>query len=341
MTRAMATIRTVLEIKTIRAADKVEAVRVGGWWVVCKKGEFSVGQSVVYFEIDSWIPETLAPFLFKGKEYQGIPGARLRTIRLRKQLSQGLIMSLEACAIVRGTLAGLDFSAENTLDMWLGILKWEPPFNEFHCRGEAKGIFPPNWRKTDQERCQNILDEIEEHYGADTVFEVTIKLDGSSMSVGTSLEGEYTVASRNVNLKIEENPDNTFIQVARESVAQECLPLGMQISGELVGVGIQGNREKIRGHDFFVYDVFNVAEGTYLSAASRLTICAELGLRHVPVLHAEVTLRELGLRTVDDLLEFAEGASLNAEVREGVVFKAIDGSFSFKAIANSYLLKEK
>ena len=47
------------------------------------------------------------------------------------------------------------------------------------------------------------------------------------------------------------------------------------------------------------------------------------------------------LVTISDLLDFAEGKSLNHPIREGLVFKRMDGQFSFKAISNKFLLKEK
>jgi ATP-dependent RNA circularization protein (DNA/RNA ligase family) len=79
----------------------------------------------------------------------------------------------------------------------------------------------------------------------------------------------------------------------------------------------------------------------YLSANERLEIVKEFGLLHTPILYESVTLTELGIKKLDDLLLFAEGPSLNATQREGVVFKSVDGSFSFKAISNKWLLKNE
>lgn len=95
--RKLATIETILDIQPIPEADAIEVATVRGWKVVIKKGEFSVGDTVVYCEIDSWIPTELAPFLSKGsepKEFNGIKGERLRTVKLRGQVSQGLILPL-------------------------------------------------------------------------------------------------------------------------------------------------------------------------------------------------------------------------------------------------------
>jgi RNA ligase (TIGR02306 family) len=115
MTRKMASIRVIDSIKPIEGADAIECAMIGGWSVVIKKGEFKVGQLAVYCEIDSWIPTELAPFLSKGKEpreFEGIKGERLKTVKLRGQLSQGLLLPLEpTCANIASELfEGLDVS---------------------------------------------------------------------------------------------------------------------------------------------------------------------------------------------------------------------------------------
>lgn len=93
----MATIRKIDDIRPILGADAIECAVVGGWTVVIKKGEFKAGDLAVYCEIDSWIPHNLAPFLSKGqdpREYNGVAGERLRTVKLRGVTSQGLLLPL-------------------------------------------------------------------------------------------------------------------------------------------------------------------------------------------------------------------------------------------------------
>lgn len=95
MTRKLASIRRIADIQPIRGADAIEVATVDGWRVVVKKNEFKVGDLALYLEIDSWVPHELAPFLSKGQEprvYNGVKGERLRTIRLRGQVSQGLLL---------------------------------------------------------------------------------------------------------------------------------------------------------------------------------------------------------------------------------------------------------
>ena len=95
--RKLATIRCISAIHPIPDADAIEVAQVDNWKVVVKKGEYRVGDLVVYCEVDSWIPHELAPFLSKGqepREYEGIKGERLRTVKLRGTTSQGLILPL-------------------------------------------------------------------------------------------------------------------------------------------------------------------------------------------------------------------------------------------------------
>lgn len=148
MTRKLATIRKIAEIKSIPDADRIVAYRVDGWWVVDSVGKYQIGDLVCYLEVDSWVPHTLAPFLSKGnepREFENVKGERLRTIRLKGQLSQGLLLPL--------TPADKEYFGEGedvTEDF--GILKWEAPIPA-ELSGDVKGSFPGMIPKTDQERC--------------------------------------------------------------------------------------------------------------------------------------------------------------------------------------------
>ena len=98
MSRKLATVRCIDSIDPIPGADAIEVATVGGWkTVVAKKDGFKAGDLAIYCEVDSWIPTELAPFLSKGnepREYNGVKGERLRTIKLRGTLSQGLILPM-------------------------------------------------------------------------------------------------------------------------------------------------------------------------------------------------------------------------------------------------------
>jgi len=347
--RKLATIRRIDELNPIEGADAIECAVIGGWKVVAQKGLYNVGNFAVYFEIDSWIPTELAPFLSKGKEpreFEGVKGERLRTIKLRGQLSQGLLMPLsEIYDHVGGQIFG-EICAEEGADLTelLGIKKWEKPMNA-QLAGVCKGNFPSLIPKTDQERCQNLKKEIVAANEAGLKFEVTEKLEGSSMTV-YQIKGEFGVCSRNMDLK--ETEGNSFWATARKEGIQEKMMAvdeywDFAIQGELIGPGIQGNIYNLKECEFRVFDVYNIQAGEYMLPQARRRLIEQMGLKHAPVLAASADMYDtLGLTDIPQMLAFAEGKSTLADVeREGVVFKQVDGGMSMKAISNKYLLGEK
>lgn len=330
--RKLATIRKIDALRPIPDADAIETAIVGGWTVVVKKGEYQPGDLAVYCEIDSWIPHALAPFLSKGQEprtYEGVKGERLRTVKLRGQLSQGLLLPIDVTF----------FRDEGTdVSDALGIIKYEPPVPA-QLAGQVRGIFPTAIPKTDQERVQNLVAEIAEYADRGLTFEVTEKLEGSSCTMYLDREDSFHVCSRNFDLQ--EDGNVSFWKVAAQyDVAAKMRARGLQgyaLQGELVGEGVQGNVYKIKAQDFFVYDVYTNLKGRYLNALERAALCEDLQLSHVPPLDTAYVLSG----NVDDLLKYAEGRSvLHDTEREGVVFKCNeDPSISFKAISNRYLLR--
>ena len=344
--RKLATIRKIDMIGPIEGADAIEVATIGGWKVVVRKGEYSPGDIAVYVEIDSWIPTELAPFLSKGKEprmYNGVLGERLRTVKLRGQLSQGLLLNLPSTIsqdIVLGSIVSMDTKIGTDISELLCIQKWEAPIPA-QLAGEARGLFPTAIPKTDQERIQNLTEEL--NGWKDLEFEITEKLDGSSCTMFLDTEGEFHVCSRNLDLRSSES--NSFWNVARRYDVQEKMIeegyTGIAIQGELIGEGIQGNPYKLKGQDFSVFDVYSSTDGRYFTVDERYDLCMKLGMKHVPVLTWLVSYSNL---EATELLMLAEGKSvLNAGAeREGLVFKCVtDPSIHFKAISNRFLMKER
>ena len=372
----------------------------------------------VYFEIDSFLPDGVPAWQFlvdkSARMFEGVKGHKLRSIKLRGVVSQGLVLPIdfaverfEGSEFDEGQELGEFFAVGSDISEFLGVKKWEAALPA-ELVGQAQGLFPSFIRKTDQERCQNLIAEIFGYEDkvipfevagipaealADMVikgqvvmtaegpkkilpakadrnaqYEVSMKLDGSSLTGFARAQftepfldefGELQnpiesgVCSRNLQLKVnDENAQNAFVKmfvesglkVALETLAAEGLEIAVQ--GELVGPGIQGNQENFKTPQFFVFDIFNIKSGQYMGPAERMETfkkLLELGakINHVPVLHAAATLDELGLKSVSDLLQFAEGPSIAAKQREGLVFKRLDGGFSFKAISQKWLLAEK
>jgi len=337
--RKMASIRKIDSVKPIPDADAIECATVGGWQVVIKRDEFKPGDLAIYCEIDSWVPNELAPFLSKGqepREYNGVLGERLRTVKLRGQVSQGLLLPLG--------IGVFDVNAEleegTDVSELLNIQKWEAPIPA-QLAGDVEGFFPGYIPKTDQERIQNLSEEFKAwQYDTNKQWEVTEKLDGSSMTVYFK-DGKFGVCSRNWALK--ETEGNSLWKQARHYNMESVLVNkgNFAVQGELIGEGIQGNPYKLRGQDFYVYDIYDISEQRYLSPAERKAFVERNGLKHVPVIAHNAKLHDtLGIDTIEQILKFAEGKSvLNAGTeREGLVFKH-NGVVSFKAISNRFLLK--
>lgn len=345
--RKLASIRKITDIKPIANADAIEVAVVDGWEVVVKKGEYQPGDLAVYFEIDSFVPEHLAPFLSKGgkaKEYEGIVGNRLRTVKLRGQVSQGLLLPLSpTCDGIESLLIeGLDVTYP------LGVVKYDPPVPAC-LAGEVHGMFPGFISKTDQERVQNIIERKDLLVGT---WEVTLKLDGSSMTLFVR-EDEVGVCSRNLWLKDNEaNDGNTLVQLARDVEYEKLLPevahrvgFDFALQGEIMGPGIQKNREKFSTPRFFVFDVYNISESRYLTPKERTRVLAEIReftslIEHVPVVYEAFEVTE-DFATMENFLAEADRPSINHKIAEGVVYKRVDnGDKSFKVISNRFLLKE-
>lgn len=337
MQRKLASIRKITDIQPIPYADAIEVVVVGGWKVVTKKGEFNVGDLCVYCEIDSFLPILPQYEFLRKSSYKklstGEEGFRLRTIKLRGQVSQGLVLPLSVLS------GGELFDGMDVTEV-LSITKYEPPIPA-SLEGKVKGLFPSFLHKTDEERVQNLADEfgIFHLFQPNKTYYVTEKLDGSSATFYFR-NGEFGVCSR--NLELLETPDNTFWKVARDLKIEEKLGTlddNICLQGELIGEGIQGNPYKIKGQTVRFFNAYNIDTKTYLSLYELKNLMKELDLKMVPILTEDFKFSS----TIDELLKYAEEKSqLNPEFdREGVVIRSHDRTISFKVISNKFLLNEK
>lgn len=346
--RRLASIRTISDIQPIEGADMIELAIVDGWKVVvAKEVRHQIGNKVVYCEIDSFLPiEPEFEFLRKTsfKKMGEAEGFRLRTRKLRNQVSQGLILPLSVLeSITNGKIIeknGQKVLLEVGTDVTklLGIQKYEPPIPA-ELSGKVKGLFPSFLRKTDEERVQNLQTEYEEWKASSQTFYVAEKLDGSSATFYIR-DDVFGVCSR--NLELLETEGNSFWKVARElDLETKMRNFGgdFSLQGELIGEGIQSNPYKIKGQSVRFFNVFDIENGEYLSLYQFKFIADKLGLETVPILSEDFILPQ----TADELLVYAENKSvLNLQAdREGVVIRSTDRTVSFKVISNKFLLKEK
>lgn len=380
--RKLVTYRIINEISSIPKANYIELAHIDGWQAIVRKGDFKVGDVVLYCEVDSFIPHEIAPFLTKiGKEpnvYKGIKGERLKTMRIYKTVSQGLILPISLLNRTSDFPFGEDVSSE------LGIIKYEEEEVQRKSTNsipiqKCTGPFATDFPKTDQERVQNLPfifqrgaspEEYEQYRKAHAcTYEVTEKLDGTSCSIRLSRDGKHIeVFSRNYEY-INEGIGSIYGEVAQifniknrirpwkwYDYLQSFLGIGstawnlparregfqgLVFQGEIVGPKIQQNRYNLKELRYFVYDIYDMNQQRYLEPKDVKEICFDIGLLHVPTLYREF---KLGNSTLKDLLNLTDTTScvsmLDSCQIEGLVFKAnTPERFSFKVISNKYLLR--
>ena len=228
----------------------------------------------------------------------------------------------------------------------LGVKKYEKRLSA-NLSGVARGNFPSFIPTTGQVRIQNLSKYFPSWVAAETPYEATEKLDGTSCTIykNSHLLDEdkdaLGVCSRNLDLKDTEG--NVYWDIARKYDVHAILlrdGRNLAIQGEIIGQGIQGNQYKLDKHELYVFDIYDIDNRRYFTSSERLAFCGENGLKHTPVHMLSYVIPE---HNIPMLLDMAEGMSyLNNSQREGLVFKChTDPSISFKAISNKWLLKNE
>ena len=358
--RKLASIRKISEIHPIEGADLIVRVKVDDWYCVALKTEFEVGDLCIYFEIDSFIPLIPQVEHLRARAYKKMgdkEGVRIKTIKLKGQISQGLALPVHkffdmfaGSKFDEGQELSEYFFVGNDVSELIGVLKYEQPI-PVELNGQVKGNFPSFIKKTDQERCQNIGNRIVKD-NEDTRYEITMKLDGTSFT-GFRNTVDDGVCGRNWQLQMDEwNANNALVRMYVDSNMQAALLAygkNIAVQGEFMGPKIQANREGLTAYTLFVFDIYDIDNQCQLSPDARrdtLQALYDLGMdkkmvQHVPIFAYGVTLGDMGITDVAGLLKDADCPSINHAVAEGKVYKSMDGQFCFKAISNDFLLREK
>ena len=336
--RKLASLQKVKYVRPIDGADNIECVGILGWECVSKKGEFSENDPCVYFEIDSLLPEDERyEFLRKSSYRADLKAYRLRTVRLRKQLSQGLALPAGLFPESKGLPIGSDLTEILKVD------KYEPPIPA-QIQGDARSFSWPI-PKTDEVRVQQ-----DDEYGfigqlSGKPYYISLKLDGTSCSfIIDPKDGDYHVCGRNYSYR--KNSDHSFWRVSeRYEIEERLRSLGgnFSLQGEIVGPGIQKNRMGLKNIDFYAFNVVDTRTQRRVVLDDALEITRQIGVPFVPIIEQG----DCFGYSADDLLNKAKGlykehfpdAKHNQE-REGIVIRSLCGNISFKAINNDFLLKD-
>lgn len=330
MERKLVTIQSIDALDPIVGADNIVRARVMGWNVVVKKGEFAVGDPCVFFEIDSVLPDGPS-----WSEFMRPRGFRVRTIKLRGVLSQGLALPV---SIVEGE----PLLREVELCERLGVTKFEPVLPDTR---EIAGPFPERVPKTDEIRLQSVLGVLDEIRGQP--FYVSTKCDGASVTYVRTDRG-LTAASRNWALA---PGANHVWRLSEHYQLAARIPVDFAIQGEICGPGLQKNRLGLDTVDLFVFNVYDLRAATFLPFDEFRAFCADRSLRTVPI-ERVVRDEEAAVfeHTLAVWLEAARGVYAGTSQRkEGIVVRplverfsaTLGGRLSFKVINNDYLLKDE
>ncbi|MFD7678764.1 RNA ligase (ATP) [Streptomyces sp. NPDC060187] len=349
----MSTLRVTAEMLTVHDhpnADALELAQVGLYRAVVAKGAFRTGEHAVYIPEQSVLPAPLIEELGLTGRLAGSAADRVRAVRLRGELSQGIVCRPEALAdvdLARAAEEGTDFAET------LGIVKWVPPIPPT-MDGDvesAPGLLP--W--VDIENIQRYPDIFTE--GEPVVL--TEKLHGSACLLTYLADGDRVhVSSKGFGAKslaLKEDPRNLYWRAVHahgvpQAAARLAERLGARrvgVFGEVYGAGVQdltygadGRREAI---GYAVFDVSAEIDGEvrWLDAAELLT--GELPL--VPRLYE-------GPYTIGRVLEIASGretvSGRGLHLREGVVIRPAVERYSpvtggravAKAVSPAYLTRK-
>jgi len=326
--RKLASIQRIKSLEAIEGADAIELARVLGWQLVVKHGEYQVGDLCVFCEIDSILPDRPEFEFLRPRKM------RIKTIKLRGQISQGICFPLSFLPL------GTEIEEGKDVTGILGVTKFEPPI-PFCLEGKMKGRFPAFIPKTDETRVQVITELLEKHKGEKCY--ITEKIDGTSVTYFIK-DGDFGVCSR--NLELYEDVENSFWKLARELDIENKLRSlngNFALQGEVVGENIQSNTLKLHGQDVYFFNIFDIDKFRYVDFDDFKKIMQALYLKAVPVITEEYILGS----DIDALVQLSIGKSLiNKDGwREGIVIRPLtekkmgNERFSFKVINPNFLLK--
>lgn len=350
--RSLVTIQRIKAISPIEGADKIELAHILGWQCVVKKGEYAVGDLCAYCEIDSFLPirpefEFLRSSSYKKNEIVG-EGFRIKTAKIRGEISQGLVISMETLREM-----GIDTTTLNEGDditEVLGVKKFEMP-EMATGQGTTIGGLGLDVPKTDEKRVQVYGEKVIPEF-AGIEYYISTKVDGSSHSIAIDREGIFHVYGH--NYEYYDDGKSSFYEYVKkhnfEQKLREYLEVkqvkSITVQGEWAGPGIQQNKLKLKCGEWFVFTL--LYNGERQSLWDMLNVSDYIGAKHVPIEEIGRNLPEK-YPDVDALLKRAEGNYENAGAKEGIVIRPVEPVYSkklqnwlsLKAINNRYLLKDK
>jgi len=366
MSECVTKVERIKEISPHPNADRLELAKVRGWHCVVLKGMYQPGDLCVYIPIDSVLPQSLEELLF-GDAKVKLSKGRIKTIKLRGAISQGLVANLDTIRKYLGWKK--DLTEGDDLTDALGIKKYEPPapnFQQFKGMSSTKKQANPYFGKyTDLQNIKN-YDEL---FKPNDVVVATEKIHGTNFRagwvpfyadtlfkkvkkfLGLAPKFEFVYGSHNVQLQGEHQQtfydSNVYYKTVKQYDLKNKIPHGMVIYGEIYGDGIQGGynyglRQETR---MVIFDVktfmdSNSQNGHYMDYDDVVYFCKARVLPTAPLLFKG----EFKDLNVDKLYQGPSLLCANQLVKEGVVVGSLKeedtyaGRKKLKCINPEYLL---
>ncbi len=339
--RKLASVQIVQDVKPHLNSDNLALATILGWQVITKKNEMAIGEKIVYFEIDSLLPEK------EWSDFMRIRNYRVKTISLRKEISQGLILPL---SIIGEGLKPDDYEVGYDLTEILGVQKYEidadlPCHNDSN-KPQKECTFPVDLiEKTDEPRIQSSPQILQNFLGQP--YWASLKYDGTSVTYAldsNNLENFY-ICSRNFRREFN-LVDDVYSMIAQKYQIKEKLAKEGRyvLQGEIYGPKIQKNPLKEKDLKFVVFNAKDLIEGKYLDLQELESLCKQLELPMVDVIEKGDNFNY----TVGELKNISKGYYPNTKnVREGLVFRLQKNwhcggkRYSFKIINDDFLLKKE
>lgn len=355
MAHDLAVISQIQNITPIEGRDFIELAKVQNYDSVVQKGEFKVGDTVIYVFYDSILPQR-EEFEFLRKrcwspKYQGF---RIRPMKLGNVVSEGLVLPMSVLPQNKKYKVG-DVVTDD-----LGIVLYDPEYNPQKPKQEPKGLFKalmripafrklvnayyeykkahnsknyPNWiTKSDEDNIEKLWDKVKDN---NERFFLTEKVEGMSTSYAIE-KGKFKVYSHNWRVKegvwVEYAVKHNIEQKLRDYCKANNLK-SICIQGELVGPAIQRNIYNLKDLDFYMFGGY-YADKRKFRLFEMICIAEKIGEKYVPYLGMKHISDFDGL---DAIIKDADGISkIYNTKREGIVWRTEEGDIHFKAKSRDY-----
>lgn len=352
----LASVQVITDIQPIPDADNIVTASVLGWQVVIKKNEFIIGDKVSYIQIDTVVPELPEYEFLRERKF------RVRTIKLRKQISQGLIVPLPKGKWSEGDditdvlgvkkYEKVDNNPERYekprmpkkwYKKWIYLFKYNFLYKAFpSLQKKSRSPFPKHLVSiTDEERIQNMPQVLGKYAGKP--FVVSYKLDGSSITIIHSKalgKHKFRICSRRFELHDKKNDwyrvfNDTRFDLEVLKLVNHFGTNDIIVQGEAIGK-FNGNHHNLPSEQIRLFNIY--VDGKRLNQKEFISICLKNNIPHCPV-YKECVLNH----TLPEILKESEIKDcLNPHVGvEGLVWRCVEDNLSFKVINNKYLLKEQ